>query len=372
MYSTCIFCAGQLGRNEAIETFPVGKRLAFDAWRGRLWAVCPRCARWNLAPIEERWEAVEDAEKRFRAARLRVQSENVGLARLPDGTDLIRVGEALAGELAAWRYGEQLMRRHRRNLLVGGAVAATAGLGLAGLWAAGTGVAAIYFGSRGIASKVRQRRNRRTVHLLGADASPTGERLIVQEAHLFGARFELDEHDAPLLHLPRHSSRARGLIMPPVHALPELTLHGEAARTLVSRTMVHVNRSGGSRDSVRAAVDRLEAFGEADALIRSVARQGLDLGDMIARSPLLSLGNMVLLERGGAKPPDRRRRQRTPESSRTSLTRPELLSLEMALNEESERRALEGELAALEFRWREAEEIAAIADNLPDPIVLPK
>ena len=40
------------------------------------------------------------------------------------------------------------------------------------------------------------------------------------------------------------------------------------------------------------------------------------------------------------------------------------LALEMALHEESERRALDGELARLEAAWREAEEIAGIADQL--------
>jgi hypothetical protein len=39
----------------------------------------------------------------------------------------------------------------------------------------------------------------------------------------------------------------------------------------------------------------------------------------------------------------------------------------MSVNEESERRALEGELAVLEAAWREAEEIAAIADDLVLP-----
>jgi hypothetical protein len=36
----------------------------------------------------------------------------------------------------------------------------------------------------------------------------------------------------------------------------------------------------------------------------------------------------------------------------------------MALHEEQERRALQGELKALEMAWRQAEEIAAISDNL--------
>jgi hypothetical protein len=40
------------------------------------------------------------------------------------------------------------------------------------------------------------------------------------------------------------------------------------------------------------------------------------------------------------------------------------LALEMALHEEQERRAMEGELRTLEAAWREAEEIAAIADGL--------
>ena len=40
------------------------------------------------------------------------------------------------------------------------------------------------------------------------------------------------------------------------------------------------------------------------------------------------------------------------------------LALEMALHDETERRAMEGELDALADAWREAEEIAAIADDL--------
>ena len=43
------------------------------------------------------------------------------------------------------------------------------------------------------------------------------------------------------------------------------------------------------------------------------------------------------------------------------------LALEMSLHEDSERRALEGELAELETAWRRAEEIAAIADDLLVP-----
>jgi hypothetical protein len=51
----------------------------------------------------------------------------------------------------------------------------------------------------------------------------------------------------------------------------------------------------------------------------------------------------------------------------SNLPKEVLLALEMVTHEESERRALEGELAVLEAAWKEAEEIAAIADDLLVP-----
>ena len=54
-----MFCTKPLGSNEVIETFPVGRRLAFDAARGPSLGHMPKCERWNLTPLEERWEAVE-------------------------------------------------------------------------------------------------------------------------------------------------------------------------------------------------------------------------------------------------------------------------------------------------------------------------
>ena len=47
-----------------------------------------------------------------------------------------------------------------------------------------------------------------------------------------------------------------------------------------------------------------------------------------------------------------------------SLMPVERLALEMAVHEEAERRAMEGELDRLAEEWKEAEEIAAIADDL--------
>ncbi len=363
MYSSCIFCTRRLGSNQVLETFPVGRRLAFDAWRGRLWAICPRCGRWNLSPIEERWEPVEDAEKLFRDARLRVQSENIGLARLPDGTDLIRIGDALPGELAAWRYGERLLRRRRYRLLLAGAAGA-AGLGLAGLWAVGAvGFLGIWIATDTVGDIMRRRSERRTIHLLPPPESPTGESLLVQEAHLIGARLELDTHDVLHLHLPAQRARARGLVLPALRAIPELSLHDDAARRVLSRAMVHVNEGGGSRAVVGEAVDRLAAAGEPGVLVRDAVGRGFDLGQALASTPLLEIPGIYRVERRSRRR-DRRRRRK----ARSVFKASDLLALEMALNEEAERRAMAGELAVLEAAWREAEEIAAIADALPGEV----
>jgi hypothetical protein len=114
MYSTCIFCDRSLGRNQVIEAFPVGRGLAFDSMMGRLWAICPTCCRWNLTPLEERWEAVEECERTFRELRTRVHSPEVGVAVHPGGLRLIRVGEPLPVEFATLRYGEAMGQRWRR------------------------------------------------------------------------------------------------------------------------------------------------------------------------------------------------------------------------------------------------------------------
>ena len=126
MYSTCLFCHTELGANEAVEHFPVGRRLAFDAAKGRLWVVCRKCERWNLTPIEERWEAIEECERSYRETKLRVSTDQIGLARLSEGLELVRIGKPQRPEFAAWRYGDQFGRRRRKYIIQGAAIAVSA------------------------------------------------------------------------------------------------------------------------------------------------------------------------------------------------------------------------------------------------------
>src|SRR3954463_2400460 len=129
MYSTCLFCNSSLGANDQIPAFPVGRRLAFDPARGRLWVVCTRCGRWNLSPLEERWEAIDECERLFRGTRLRYSTDNVGLARIGEHLELVRIGPALLPEIASWRYGARIEqhaaptngKRHAKALVRRGA-----------------------------------------------------------------------------------------------------------------------------------------------------------------------------------------------------------------------------------------------------------
>jgi len=394
MYSTCIFCSSPLGRNEAIEEFPVGRSLAFDAWKGRLWAVCGKCGRWNLAPIEERWEAVEAAEKRFRDSRMRVQSENIGLAKLPDGTRLVRVGEALPGELAVWRYGRTLMGRRRQYYLGVGAVVGVAALAMGGMWAAGSiAMAGNFFNIGNLIWQ--QKLGRKLVYRLPGEESPTGEEMWLHRWQLQGARLSHDEAGRPALLLPEGRVPEKGREKDP--EAWALTLTGKPAEAVLARAMVLANRKGAGRSDVAHALSLLEGAGSAEEYVqRALARDAalgvprLQYAGARTTGPSYTpaqrwrhltgsfRGEVVPIQRvpAAAMPSRGLKVQRHPlakqlaaEEKKIRLPHPEALALEMALHEESERRALQGELELLEAAWREAEEIAAIADVLPgDPL----
>jgi hypothetical protein len=334
VYRTCIFCSADLGANDVLEAFPVSRSIAFDGWKGRLWAICPRCARWNLAPLEERWEAVESAEKLFVDARLRVQSENVGLAKLRDGTRLIRVGQALTGELAAWRYGDQLVKRRTRYYLMAGAAVAAGAALVGGMFAVTAGGAAYSLINVGV-QFYNQRRQRKVIYRLPADRSPTGGEVVLRRWHAAGSVLRPGTVDGIALVVPdasRKDPKTDGWGKPKFVADP-LVLPDQDARAFLNRAMVHLNEKGASRRTLEDAVGLLGQAGSAEGFLRGTASLGRTLGsrkDMPGRA----------LVPAGA------------------------LALEMALHEEQERRVLEGELTLLEAAWREAEEIAAIADRL--------
>src|SRR5947208_12543390 len=242
MYAHCVFCHSSLGTNTVIETFPVGRRLAFDAAKGRLWAVCRKCERWNLTPLEERWEAVEDCERRFRAARKRVSTENIGLARLDEGLELVRIGQPLRPEFAAWRYGDQFGRRRRRAIVLGTTVGVVAGAVVVGDLTAG-GAAG---GALQLSNLLLNGSNWfRWVRVVARVPVRGGRPLKVRPAHLSKARLVPDPSEASCWHLELPHSRGTAV------------LGGPAAANAAGLIMPKINGRGGSQQQVQAALQRL-------------------------------------------------------------------------------------------------------------------
>ena len=336
MYTTCMHCNADLGRNEAFETFPIGTRLAFDAKLGRLWVVCRSCARWNLSPLDERWETIESAEQRYRDSRLRVSTDNVGLARLREGVDLIRIGEAQRPEMAAWRYGDQFGKRRTRQMLITGAVVGTAVTLAGGIVYIGASVGSLagVWGSSGIRDVL--------VHGFGNTvvariALADGRLVPVQRKH---ARNSVIERTA--------GSEQFALSFESIGE--SHVVFGDEAMRVAARLMPTVNRFGGSTKQVSSAVELLEEAGDPLRVLRILQ---LRFGGSDAENRSVSNWKRQF---SSEKPQDK--------GTLKNLAPRDRLALEMALHEESERRAMDGELAALETAWREAEEIANIADNM--------
>lgn len=339
MYATCLFCNKSLGRNESVETFPVGQRLAFDAARGRLWVVCRSCERWNLSPFEERWEAIEEAEKLYRDTRRRVSTDNIGLAKLRDGTTLVRIGEPQRPEFAAWRYGDQFGRRRRRQLLIAGSSVTALGAVVAGGAIAGVGVGGFGWMIAQWATRIVQGSPESVVATIRTERMGLVQ---VRRRHL--AETMISPGPDGSLSLDLRFKNGSGHFEGP-----------EAAR-IASIVVPKVNRFGGSKKDVDAAVDQIEREGSAEAFLHRLARTApTQVKPLIPRR-----------SRWGGSPSPRE----VGRHGLFALPGPQRLALEMALHEEAERAALAGELEQLEQAWRDAEEIAAISDTLlvPDSV----
>jgi hypothetical protein len=358
VYTTCLFCHTDLGANHHLSTFPVGRRLAFDPKKGRLWVICTRCGRWNLTPLEERWEAIDDGERLFRGTRLRMSTDNIGLARFRGGFELVRVGPALLPEIASWRYGTRLARLEpeetdaRRSLFVKGArlIARATASALVGY------AHAVGFSDDAV---LRMRTFRRGHGVLLRTADESGHLIVVRYRHLGAAELVRPEKDAPWQLKLRHD----GGIATLAHS-PALRVAGKMLATL--------NVGVASQAEVQHAIAKLDDAGDPEGYFTRVASLAMrtswgrfpDAKDDADDQPkgsfseklALQLANRSFWGRGGTGSDEQTPLFRLPAVDR--------LALEMAANEDIERRALMGELDALHAAWKDAEEIAAIADEM--------
>mgnify|MGYP007082004239 FL=1 len=150
-----------------LEHLGVGRRIAFDLARGWLWAVCPRCGRWNLCPFDERWEALDECARLSETALVQESSSDITFLRHRSGLSLMLVGRPTLGELVSWRYARNLVRRRRGFVVTMAAPGTVRAVGLPGVVAGGGGAFSL-LGSVGT-FRVMWERSRPVIDVTTAD-----------------------------------------------------------------------------------------------------------------------------------------------------------------------------------------------------------
>lgn len=331
MFTRCLVCAAPFAANGVLERMPLGRRLAFDPGRGRLWVVCRSCRRWSLMPIEDRWEALEELQQHFVAGVVVLaQTENIALLRAGP-LELVRVGGAGRTEEAWWRYGSELLTRKRNWDRLGIAGRIAAGAAVAGGWAAGgfsmLGVWLIMgHGRTNFRDGARWLRFGRFAWQGRASCAACGHELGVIR---FSDRNSLGIFAAPDGGEIEIVSRCPGCGL---YRGAGLHLKGDEAGRTLRRVLAFHHFAGASEQRVARATRLLEEAGSARDLARIVVQGGKRLGD---------------LPRTGA------------------------IALEMAANESMEQTLLQLDVAELRARWRREEELAAISDGELTPLPSP-
>lgn len=308
MYTTCAFCNAKLDGDGGPSGLGVGRRIAFDEWKGRLWVICPRCARWNLTPFDDRLERIEALSRVAGAGRVTAATEQIALIRW-ERYELVRVGKPPRTEMAHWRYGERLAQRARDRMkviipLTVGAVA----VGVAANVALGGGLGVVVMNLHNFTQQIYTTiiGNKRVQLVEPPTCAHCGEIMVLRAKHVQHARLipETRADLAVLLSCPRCWSEGA-------------LVTGEVAGQVLRQGLTYLNANRNSRRHARDAAQAVDAAGGAPELIRNFSRRETTLRALHA---------------GGR------------------------LALEMAVDEQAE-------LLDLERQWREAEELADIADG---------
>jgi len=309
MFRTCAFCNAPFDGDGGPSGLGVGRRLAFDEWRGRLWVVCSRCSRWNLTPLDDRLERIDAVARAARdGGRVVAATDQVALIRW-QRYDLVRVGKPLRVELSTWRYGERLRTRQRERMkVVVPLTVAAVGLGIAANVVAGGGLGVFVWNLHRLVDQVYIGivGNRKVSLTEPPICANCGNLMQLRARHVQHARVVPDAHAEVAVVLSCPKCRREGAQLTGVDAVQVLRQ---------GLTYLNVTRSGRRRAEDAARV--VDQVGGPDRLLHDVARRELTLRSLR---------------------PERR------------------LALEMAVDERAE-------VEELERQWREAEEIAEIADG---------
>lgn len=339
MYSDCLRCNRSLGRNTELARLPVGRRIAFDSTKARLWVVCPTCDQWNLVPIEERWEALEECEKLIETAEIRAQGAGIGVARTVGGIELLRASGISDADIANARYGRRIQKRQRllqSTFAALGVLAAIAGVratlsSRSPMFGVYIGIAAAYW-----LFHIWRNPPRGWVRVVHSVDQST----IVWPWQLKRVRFEMPSADkAPELVLPRYGADFR--------------LRGDEAADFLSALLPKLNGA----DCVDASIGRaVNAVTEAEAEGRRMVEQSRRKTSR------------------GKRPPPRTSFRPWQRLATLMVRRPLIavipeyrLALEMAVMEEAEQRELSQYAKTLNQALEDEGAIAGIADDLLIP-----
>ena len=339
MYSDCLRCNRFLGRNTELTQLPVGRRIAFDPTRARLWVVCKSCQQWNLVPLEERWEALEECERLVKGAEIRADGAGVGLARTAGGLELFRASGISDADIANARYGRRLENRQRLlQLIFAGLGLLAVGVGVRATISSASPMFGVYIGVAAAywLFHIWRHPPRGWVRVV----TPAGRSAIVWPWQLKGVRLEMPSEDKPPeLVVPRHRA--------------DLRLRGDEAADFLAGLLPKLNGADCVDASIRRAVNVVtEAEAQGRRKVKQARRKKSRGGRQDSQTGFRPWQRLAIA------------------SSRRPLTAviPEYrLALEMAVMEEVEQRELSRYAKSIGHGWGEEEEIAAIADNLLIP-----
>jgi hypothetical protein len=267
---------------------------------------------------------VEECEITFRELPTRVHSEEIGAAVHPEGLRLIRIGEPLPVEFAVCRYGETMARRYRRNAYYVAAGVGVGGALLVGGLLIGFAGAGVLAQTPNYLQAARRWATRVSIRL------PDGS---IAKVHAGQVDFLNPNEESTLGLRVRMKKKI-------------VALEGSEARRVASKIVPLVNRGGAKLPTVRNAVSMMAEVGGPEAFLQETWGKGRP-------EPGASIGWVRTRDWKGA-----------PVAAMSPVAS---IALEMALHQEQERKAMEGELVELRAAWRNAEEMAQISDNLLVP-----
>jgi len=264
MFSSCAFCNAAFDGDGGPSGLGVGRRIAFDEWRGRLWVVCPRCSRWNLTPFDDRLERIEAVARAASQGRIAASTQQVALIRW-ERYDLVRVGKPPRVELATWRYGERLRNRQRERMkVVVPLTVAAIGLGIAANVAAGGGFGVVVW-------NVHRLADRFYVWLVGGRkvqlveppiCAHCGTLMQLRARHVQYARIVPDRHAEMAVVLSCPKCRQEGA-----------QLTGTDAIQVLRQGLTYMNLDKGGRRRAEDAAREVDQVGGADQLVRDITRR---------------------------------------------------------------------------------------------------